>query len=619
MFLANFRTALSWITKQPLYYLVKVLGLALGLVAVALLVTYVNFVQSYDAHIAKREQIYRVVDEYVSRENGARVRDYLGSNAWIEPFKQEYAGLYDELGVVLRRNGVFGYETTVFDQEYYYAEPSILSLFSIKVLQGDPANALVGPNKVLLSEAAAVKYFGSATDAIGKTLRLDQLYDLEVSGIFQDLPPQTSFPMQALVSYDTTQRLLSGAMLNNQFWLLTTGHTMFVSFQNPETARTVNADLAAIPYRRSAEQDIPILQRNQFILGLQPLTEIYLDPRTGGTSGDDFTRRNTYFGMWILSLLVIAGASVNYISLTLGQLQLRTKELGVRTAFGATKHNLVMQLITESLAVSGPALLLSAVLLELLVPVFSAAVAVPMTLADMLRPQLWGWLALAVLALCALVNASPALFTSQSAIKQQALRPRGSRFSWKAASSVIFFQFALSTLAALLVLGIYLQVNLLQEVDIGLDPDNLAVLDTRYQTNSDASGFEAFKNELRALPEVQSVAALSAMPTSTTAFNNWIRLAEGTNAGEPIEQTVTFIQVDPEFLDTYRIPLLAGRNFSLDYPSELFNPGDTDLSGRNLGIVITRGAARRFGFASPEDAVGQSFRYTQDQDDRRYT
>jgi putative ABC transport system permease protein len=614
MFLANFRAAVSWAVKQPLYYAIKVLGLALGIMSVALLITYVDFVRNYDTHIVNRDKIYRLVGEYISRENGDRVRYDFGSNAWVEPFKQEYAGLYSRTGVVAERNGVLAYETTVHDQQYFFADEGILALFNIALLQGDPTSALSGPNKILLSESAAVKYFGNANDAVGKTLTLDQSHYLAVSGVFRDLPRQTNFPMDVLVSFDTTQRALSQGILNNQLWIMFNRYTMFVAFDDPAAARAVNEDLPAFAYRRSPEQDLPILERNHFTLRLQPLSDIYLDPLTGNVNGDDYTRRNTYFGMWILSLLVIAGACVNYISLTIGQLQLRVKELGVRASFGATKQALVLQLVAESLIVSGPAVLLSLLLLYVLVPAFAAVVAVPMRISDVLTFAVWGRVALMVLLVCAGVSAAPVLLSSQTSLRGKVLRRQAARFSWTAGSAVIFFQFALSTLAALMVLGIYLQVSLLQHIEAGFDPRNLIATDTRYESsNANADGFESLKSELAQLPAVEALAAASVMPPLTGSFTNWIRIGEG----EPFEQTVSHITVDPDFLATYRIPLLAGRNFSLDFPSELIAPETPPT--QTLGILLTRSAVKRFGFASPQDAVGQSFRYSMDKDDRLYT
>src|SRR5690606_37334709 len=105
MFLNNFRVAICWAMKQPLYYAVKVLGLSLGIMSLALLVAYVDFVGQYDAHIPARDQIYRVVAEYVSRESGEPVRPGTGSITWIEPFRNEYGDLFDSAGVLLGRNG----------------------------------------------------------------------------------------------------------------------------------------------------------------------------------------------------------------------------------------------------------------------------------------------------------------------------------------------------------------------------------------------------------------------------------------------------------------------------------------------------------------------------------
>ncbi|MDY6984382.1 MAG: FtsX-like permease family protein, partial [Pseudomonadota bacterium] len=301
-------------------------------------------------------------------------------------------------------------------------------------------------------------------------------------------------------------------------------------------------------------------------------------------------------------------------SLTLGQLQLRLKELGVRTSFGATKPALVTQLIAESLIVSGPAVLLSLNLLYALVPAFAAVVAVPMGIDDVLTFRVWGWVALMVLLVCAFVSAAPVLLSSEETVKGFALKRHAARLSWRAGSAVVFFQFALSTLSALIVLGIFLQVNLLRTIGTGFDPGNLVSTDTRYEgANAIVEGFEALRNELAQLPDVEALAALSVIPPYTGSFTNWIHMGEG----EPVQHTMSHIRVNPDFLDTWRVPVIAGRNFSLDYPSELIT--NEVSAGQTFGILLTRDAVRRFGFSSPEAAVGQHFKYSMDTVDLNYT
>lgn len=205
MFVANLRIAIAWAVKQPFYYAIKVMGLAIGIMSAAQLIAYVDFVKGYDSHIPNRDNLYRLVGEYVSRENGDRVRYDFGSNAWVEPFKREYASLYTDVGVVVGRNGVLAHETLAYDQEYFFADQGAVSLLGIRLLEGDPASALSGPNKIVLSESAAVRYFGASDGIVGRTLTLDQVHYLAVSGVFEDLPKQTNFPMEALVSLETTE------------------------------------------------------------------------------------------------------------------------------------------------------------------------------------------------------------------------------------------------------------------------------------------------------------------------------------------------------------------------------------------------------------------------------
>lgn len=613
MFLENLRLAVAWVLKQPFYYATKVLGLALGVMCAALLIAYVGIVESYDAHIANRDNIYRVMGEAISRESGEKVMYDFGSNAWIEPFKREYEGLYTSIGIIAERQGVLAFETSAYDQEYAFADREALPLVGINLIQGDPGTALNGPNKIILSESAALKYFGTTDDVIGKTLTLDKAHFLGVSGVFRDLPQQSNYPFEALVSLQTTERAFDDTLLNNNLWIMYTRHTMLVSFDDQEAARVVDQDLPELAYRRSPEQHLPILERNYFSLWLQPLSDIYLNPLTGGTDGQDFTRRNTYLGIWILSLLVMLGACVNYVSLTVGQLQLRTRELGVRASFGATKSAMITQLVAESLIVSVPAILLSILLLYGVVPIFAAVVSVPMDVEDVMSFGIWGWLALSILLLCALVSAGPVALARQDNIKRGIVRVPLRRFGWKAGSTVVFLQFAISTLSALMVLGIYLQIVFLQNAASGFDTGNLIVADMKYQgSDADATSVEALKNELAQVPGVEAIGAVSVSLPSTGSFTNWQWIGQG----DPVEHTVSHVLVDPDFLPAYGISLLAGRNFSLDFPSELYTEGNENAG--NVGILLSESAVRRFGIASPEAAIGQQFRFSMFGDPRNY-
>jgi hypothetical protein len=183
---------------------------------------------------------------------------------------------------------------------------------AVATSQSERDKAVAATRDTLKRFESTIKGSYFAGDAIGLVdfatgpalVRLAKLDAWLHLGVFRDLPKQTNFPMDVLISYDSSERLLPDVTLRNQLWILYTRHTMFVKFKDPQTAAAVNADLHDFAWRRSPEQDLPILERNHFDLRLQRLTDVYLDPLTGGANGDDFTRRNTYFGIWILSLLL---------------------------------------------------------------------------------------------------------------------------------------------------------------------------------------------------------------------------------------------------------------------------------------------------------------------------
>lgn len=608
MLKSSLNTSVSWIFKQPFYYCIKVFGLAIGIMCLVLLIAYVRYIDSYDAHMDNRENTYRVVSQFVSVETGQIIRPEIGSNAWLEAIRKEYAGQYVNLVSSAKRTGALSREEFSFDQEFYIAEPGIVDVFNLQFIAGSPASALEGPNKIILSESAAVKYFPDEPQILGKPLLLNGAHTLEVTGIFQDIPKNSNFPVNAVISYGSVDAVLGPNFLRNSNWVVYDGLRMFMTFKDKPTAEFVASDLEDLPMRRAPEQNLDAIKRAQLTLGLQPVSAVYLDPLTGNFNGDDLTRRNTYIGIWLLGLLVIASACVNHTSLTLAQLRLRIKEVGVRIALGATRLDLIAQFLFESFLVSIPALLIALAFVIAFLPVFSSIVSVPMETGEVISAGLWGYISLAIVTICLLASVAPVLFWKLSGVraflsKEKAQRNRG---------AIAFVQFAITTVCALVVLGVYLQIDFLKDVDVGLNPENVVIMDTRYSEGQGTPiNFQAMKNEMLQIPGVASYTSASVMPPNIGNYTRWERRIDG---GESVDVVVSHIVVDPDFLSTFEIPLIAGRNFSAERSAELLDQDSTD---GEFGILLTENGARRFGIASPAEAIGQRFTAALDRENAR--
>ncbi|MGM0632088.1 MAG: ABC transporter permease [Pseudomonadota bacterium] len=610
MFGSYLQVAFNWILRQPFYYVVKVLSLAIGVGCGALFFAHYQYILGFDRHIDNFDNTYRVLTAFTSPETGERVRPYYNSGAIVDPVRNEYRDQLLYMGSLLRRTEMFTRGEQNIVQEFMLAEPDIPRIFDLDYVAGDPRTALDGPGRMAISETAARRHFGSV-QAVGQTVTVRDDFSLEVSGVFRDLPETANMQFEVLVSEETGPRLYGEDFMSDRRWSVYTGYLVYASFEDQRQAQSVIDDLETFVERRAPEQQMVRLQEVQLGISLQPLSEIYLNPLNGGFNGMDYTRRNTFLGLLGFAVLVVLAGFINYISLTLAQARLRRREMGVRLAFGATRRQIVGQYAIESLLVSIPALLLAIAFLYFIIPVFSAVTDSGLTVVDAVSPGVLTVMAVAIVVVCAVSCIAPVAFL-RSAYIAGILSGSDQRSTLRqhSGAAIVFGQFAFSTLLCLVVLGIYLQIEYLEELEMGLEPDNLLILDNNYSSRDpDAFSYQGLYNELLALPGVASIGPSSLAPPRTGNFTGWAH-----SAGDGVtEVDVSHAFIGPGFLEAYGIELLAGRDFSQEFPGDFH---ERDINGRqDMGILLTERAVRRFGLPSPQEAVGTQFRSVFNPDD----
>ncbi len=442
---------------------------------------------------------------------------------------------------------------------------------------GDPARALTAPNRVVLSESIARKYFGGAK-ALGKVLRIDTGFsdeDYRVDGVVRDLPHNSHLHTDVLASFASLEHVADQRVGLEQWWLMDI--YTYVRLAGPAAARTVEEKLPAF-----VEKHYPKMGEARTALHLQPVTDIHLRSKLlhelelNGDIGYVYI----FAAIAVLTLLI---ACVNFMNLSTARYAHRAREVGVRKVVGAHRSQLVQQFLGESLVLSLLAMALAAVLVAATLPAFNAFSGKRIELD--FGPLTWlGVLGLALL-VGVVAGSYPAFFLS-SFRPVQVLKGTGAGATGGGGFRrvLIVLQFAVSV-ALLIGTGIiYDQLRYMRNQDLGIDMEQVVVLPIRDVKLRDE--YPAIKEEVGRVPGVLAT-------TFSSLKVGWETPNLGVQVGEGGVQAMGSLVVDHNFLEVFKVPLVAGRNL---LPAEAADDA--------AGFLVNEAVVRLLKLRSPQEAVG---------------
>ncbi|ALO45767.1 ABC transporter permease [Pseudohongiella spirulinae] len=595
MFYNYLIVALRNLRKQPGFTAIKVLSLSLGLVCSILVLMHVQYTRSYDKDFDNWQNIYRVVTSITTDQ---RIDSSWIAEGIFNPLLQDY-GQIETAAKIVGTNGLFAYRDVAAPNEYHWVDPEFLSIFSFDFLQGDAGTALTDPNTVVVTESVARKYFGQE-DPMGKTLTLENRRDLRVTGVISDLPSNTHLDIDIMIGSPTGRQIVGETFMNGSAWSLYNGTMAYVVIPDPASAEAIRADFPAF-----IQRNIPDAQREfavslETTLDLEPLADIHLSPRQGFAAADH-SRRLVMIGLVTFAVLILISSCINFANLSLSQMQQRAKETGVRKTLGATRYDLLTQFLVESMLLTLIALLVALPVIYLATGPYTALTATAFTFADMFGSASIASIVFFVTLTGFLAGLVPALrmsrFSPTAAISG---KRDGGKSSRLIRSALTVVQFTFAVVLVILAIGITLQVRHLNNIDIGFNRHNLVVLDSMYNPrNPEQFNYDAMVNDLQQHPGILTVGKVSQAPPLNGGYNPWRHVNWPAEDSRP----VSHLGVDENYLDAMQIQLLAGRNFSQDFPADyMFGPLDPE---ETYGIMITPAAVRNFELGSNETAIDQ--------------
>jgi putative ABC transport system permease protein len=582
------KTTFRNLKARKAYALINVLGLSMGIAVCLVILLVIRFETSFDNFHEHRDHIYRVVSVFKMPEG----LDYESGVPFptAQTLRHDYPELKKvstilslggsgQINIPEERDNAAGGKMFREESGVFYAEPEFFGMFDFGWLAGDRKDALKEPNTVLLTRSVAEKYFGSWQSAMGRLIRLDNSFLFKVTGILDDVPANTDFPLKLVISYSTLKGIGFADFFSN--WTATFAqHYCFVELPDNLTESQFDQDLVKLTQKYK-----PVDYRNEGMT-LVPLKDMHFDTRYKLFNNHPFSR-SLILALNLIGFFVLVIACVNFINLATAQAINRSKEVGIRKVLGSTRTRLLWQFLTEAALLTVVATGAAVAICEWTLPFFNRLLQMQIDPAFIRNPQIIGILLLLIAGTTLLAGFYPAFiisgFNPITALNSRLSVNRRGAFSLR--RLLVVLQFTISQALIICVLIIIAQMAYFRSAYLGFEKDAMLITHIPGDKISNAK-IESLRAQLHQIPGVDKVSFSYASPVDNNDWNSDISY----NNVKKRDFGVTLKWADADYFSTYRLQLLAGH---------FYGPGDTVRD-----LVVNQTFLKKLGIRNPEAALG---------------
>lgn len=559
------------IRRNLSYAFLNIFGLTLGVAACLVIFLIVRNELGYDAYNSKADRTYRVTLHAL--DFNANV-----SMAVIPAMRVDFPELEQTTQVFYQGDAMVKIgDNRYTEHNVAFGDNQINKVFDYQWLAGDPNTALLQPNSVVLTESIAKKYFGKG-NAIGQVINFENQQDVKVTGVIKDLPANTSLPLSFLISLNSIEKNLKGAMGN--FWAIMGGSYAYIVLPKNYAISQLNSKMPAF-IKKNWGADVA----KAAVLPFQPLKDIHFDQRYINNIITP-TSKDTYYALIGVALLIIITACINFINLATAQAIKRAKEVGMRKVLGASRSQLIKQFLGETTV-----LVLFSVLLGVSVCAFflskaGAWMSINIDASQWVQPAVLGWIGAITLAVIMLAGLYPSFV-------QSAFQPVDSFKNKNAGGSgkltlrkgLVIGQFAISQIMIIGTLIVARQMDFFKNQDLGFDKD--AVVSVRLP---DMKKKDVFNQQMATYPGVKEISFSSGAPGFNSSFTSFSSVEQGVTKDDVTE----YKAVDEKFTDMFRLQMLAGQ--------KIWKKNEKDTIQK---VVINETLMRKLGIQNPQLAINK--------------
>jgi len=572
MFQNYIKIAMRAMKKHNVYSFINIAGLAVGMACIILVLLYVSYEFSYERHNPNADRVYRIYVEHTELDEVYRVSSTPVPLA--EALHEEIPDIEDYTRYDAVPNVLVSYDNQKFvESDIVAADPGIFDIFGFRLLSGDGKTALEDVYSVVLTEEIGRKYFGDE-DPMGKTLVVEDSISFMIRGVIQNHPPTTEFDPDILISFSTIRELYGLGYTTN--WLSQVLQSYILVPEDHSVALLEEKIESAFSKYRAREND----ERR---LKLEQLSRMHLYSIFGNQG------IKSIIIFLAVGVLILMTACINFMNLATARSAMRAREVGMRKVVGAHRGQIIRQFLGESYMYAALSLVLGLALAAGLIPLLRNITG------QALRFEQIGQLPILLSLLCALImvgflsGSYPALYLSAfrpvSVLKETISSGKSGALFRKI---LVVSQFSISIILIICTIIFTHQIKYMRSLPLGFKQDQIVVI-----RNQARNSIEPFKQLLTDDPRIVSVCGSLRLPHSIGMYNSvtW----EGALNDETI--AINHNTVDYDFLKTYELTLVAGRNFSRDFPSD-FRVGSQNPENAGA-LLLNEMAVKRFGWDDP--------------------
>lgn len=575
--------------------MINIVGLAIGITACVLIMLYVQSELSYDRFHEKADRIYRVNLYAILSDDD--INQPVTNPPLANAMQNEIPEVEEAVRITNFPQPVIRHNNDVFNERrWYFADPNFFKVFSASFINGNPDNALVQPNTVVLTETTAKRYFGN-NNPVGQFLTWENDRDYQVTGVIKDFPENSHFKPDFLASLKGQALDKNMEWINNMvytYFLLKEGYTKEDVDTKLEGLVTKYVGPAVKQYLGVSIEDM-IAQGMQYRWYSQPLKEIHFDREV--SNGPEPTGNRSYMIIFsIIATFILVIACINYMNMATARSAKRSKEVGIKKSLGSNRNYLITQFLSESVFVTLIALILALVLIKIMLPGFNNLIDKQLVINYFSNYSTIPLMIVFGIGIGIIAGSYPAFFlASFNPVKVIKGVHNSAGAHGRLRSGLVIFQLIVTIILFSGTFFISKQLSFLQNKELGFNKENLVVIN---KANYLDNRMSTFKNELLAQSGILQVTNTSTVPgrinTSSTFYHESANDSRGMNN----------IWTDCDFIKTYQIELKEGRFF------EEGNPSNTK------SVVLNENAVKRLNI---EDPLGKKIYQGKKEEDEGYT
>jgi putative ABC transport system permease protein len=586
--------------RNKAFSAINIFGLAIGLVACFFVFQYVYFESTYDRFNKQADNLYRVTISYSG--SLSNVAPTAANHPAVGPaMKTDFPEVVDYarfVSTALFFNAATmsyedGKETKTFNEgNIFLADASFFNVFSYPLISGDRKTCLKEANSIVMSASEARKYFGT-TNPLGQTVKMSGRMPMKVTGVFADVPENSHIKFDMLVSWAT-----AGPTFGNDIWVWPEYYNYVVLAPGTDIAK-LEAKFPAFIEKYLGAKMKELNFRCAF--HLQRVTDIHLTSNLLKEAEPNGSQKEIYF-LAMIGVFILLIAWINYINLSTAKSIERAKEVGLRKVVGAEKQQLITQFLLESFIINTLALVLATLIVACLIYPFNSFIGKDISNGFFTtglghEPLFWISILIVFVAGSLLVGAYPA-FVLSSFLPAKVLKG----LVVKSTSGIslrrvlVSFQFVLSIILIASTFVVFRQFSFMRNGSLGYKKDQVLIVKSPAIVDSTIGiKYGYFKSEMLNTSSISGTTATSDIPGNMIRYRNSVRRAE---QDKQHNFTTYLMEIDEKFIPTYKIELLAGKNFEATDSSGL-------QSNSYTKVLINEEVVTALGFKSAEDAVGK--------------